>query len=250
MAKVRLDQLVVNAGLAESREQAKKLILAGAVRVQSQPATKPGNTYPADALVERVGAPQRFVSRGGEKLEGAFEAFGCDVEGLDCLDVGASTGGFTDCLLQHGARHVVALDVGHAQIHPRIAADPRVTSVEGFNARYMTAADLPYAPAFAVTDVSFISLTLILPPMAEVLAPGGRIVALIKPQFEAGREHVDHGGVVRDESVRAAVVEKIRDFATGTLHLRPLGVVQSPLRGPAGNIEFLSYWEKPLTPYT
>ena len=244
MGKTRLDQLVVERGLAESREQAKKYILAGWIRVDSQPASKPGNTYPADAVVERIGE-QRFVSRGGEKLEGAFQAFGFSVEGLDCLDVGASTGGFTDCLLQHGARHVVAVDVGHNQIHPRMLADPRVTSHEGFNARYMKPEDLPYAPAFAVTDVSFISLTLILPPMAEVLAPGGGIVALIKPQFEAGREQVEHGGVVRSDAVRAEVVERIRRFGTEELGLRCEGIVQSPLRGPAGNIEFLSYWRKP-----
>ena len=244
MGKTRLDQLVVERGLAESREQAKKYILAGWIRVDSQPASKPGNTYPADAVVERLGE-QRFVSRGGEKLEGAFQAFGFSVEGLDCLDVGASTGGFTDCLLQHGARHVVAVDVGHNQIHPKMLADPRVTSREGFNARYMKPEDLPYAPAFAVTDVSFISLTLILPPMAEVLAPGGGIVALIKPQFEAGREQVEHGGVVRSDAVRAEVVERIRRFGTEELGLRCEGVVQSPLRGPAGNIEFLSYWRKP-----
>ncbi len=243
MAKMRLDQLVVARGLAESREQAKKYILAGWIRVDSQPASKPGNEFPEDAVVERVGG-QRFVSRGGEKLEGAFEAFGFSVEGLDCLDVGASTGGFTDCLLQHGARHVVAVDVGHGQIHPRMLADPRVTSREGFNARYMTAADLPYRPAFAVTDVSFISLTLILPPMAEVLAPGGGIVALIKPQFEAGREQVGRGGVVRDEAVRQEVVEKIRRFGEEELGLHCEGIVPSPLRGPAGNVEYLSYWRK------
>ena len=246
--KIRLDQLVLERGLAESREQAKKYILAGWIRVDSQPASKPGNAYPADAAVERVGGEQRFVSRGGEKLEGAFRAFGFSVEGLDCLDVGASTGGFTDCLLQHGARHVVAIDVGHGQLHPRMLADPRVTSREGFNARHLTAGDLPYAPAFAVTDVSFISLELILPPMAAVLAPGGGIVALIKPQFEAGRAQVGRGGVVRDPAVREAVVERIRAFGTETLGLRCGGVVPSPLRGPAGNVEFLSYWRKPDTP--
>lgn len=245
MSKIRLDQLVVERGLAESREQARKFILAGWIRVNSQPASKPGNTYAADVELERIGE-QRFVSRGGEKLEGAFQAFGFSVEGLKCLDVGASTGGFTDCLLQHGAEHVVAVDVGHGQIHPRLLADPRVTSHEGFNARYMTVADLPWRPAFAVTDVSFISLTLILPPMVEVLEEGGGIVALIKPQFEAGREQVEHGGVVRSDAVRQEVVDRIRHFATETLGLHCEGIVPSPLRGPAGNIEFLSYWRKPL----
>lgn len=244
MGKIRLDQLVVERGLAESRELARKYILAGWIRVNSQPASKPGNTYAPDVEVERIGE-QRFVSRGGEKLEGAFEAFGFSVEGLNCLDVGASTGGFTDCLLQHGARHVVAVDVGHGQIHPRLLGDARVTSREGYNARYMVVEDLPWRPEFAVTDVSFISLTLILRPMAEVLADGGGIMALIKPQFEAGREQVERGGVVRSEAVRQEVVEKVRRFGEEELGLRCVGVVPSPLRGPAGNIEFLSYWRKP-----
>ena len=244
MGKTRLDQLVVERGLAESREQARRYILAGWIRVDSQPATKPGNTYPSDAHLERIGV-QRFVSRGGEKLEGAFEAFGFSVEGLDCLDVGVSTGGFTDCLLQHGARHVVAVDVGHGQIHPRLLADPRVTSREGFNARYMTADDLPYRPAFAVTDVSFISLTLILPPMAAVLAEGGGIVALIKPQFEVGRGNAP-GGLVREESLRLAARDDIVRFATETLGLELLGLAESPIRGrERGNVEYLSYWRKP-----
>jgi 23S rRNA (cytidine1920-2'-O)/16S rRNA (cytidine1409-2'-O)-methyltransferase len=164
---------------------------------------------------------------------------------MDCLDVGASTGGFTDCLLQHGAARVVALDVGHGQLHAKLRNDPRVTVIERFNARYLTAADLPFQPQAAVTDVSFISLTLILPPMAAVLAPGGQIVALIKPQFEAGREQVGQGGVVRDPSVHAAVVERITAFGREALGLQLLAVAPSPLRGPKGNVEFLSHWRKP-----
>lgn len=242
--KQRLDQLVVSLALAESREQAQRLILAGRIRVDGHPATKAGHLYAPDAAVERL-APERFVGRGGEKLEGAFQAFGLDVGGKDGLDVGASTGGFTDCLLQHGAARVVALDVGHSQLHPRLRQDPRVTVMEGFNARYLTADDLPYPPHVAVTDVSFISLTLILPPMVAVLRPGGEILALIKPQFEAGRGQVGRGGVVRDPAVHAAVCAKIRDFGEGTLGLRCVGIVPSPLTGPKGNVEFLSYWRKP-----
>jgi 23S rRNA (cytidine1920-2'-O)/16S rRNA (cytidine1409-2'-O)-methyltransferase len=242
--KQRLDVLAVAAGLAQSREQAQRLILAGLVRVGGHAATKAGHLYPADTVLELVEG-ERFVGRGGEKLEGAFAAFALDVVGRDCLDVGASTGGFTDCLLQHGAARVVALDVGHGQIHPKLSNDPRVTVMEGFNARHLAAADLPYVPQVAVTDVSFISLTLILPPMAAVLAPGGLLVALIKPQFEAGREQVGRGGVVRDPAVHEAVVARIADFARGTLGLEPRGVVPSPLRGPKGNIEFLACWRKP-----
>lgn len=243
--KQRLDQLVVSLALAESREQAQRLIMAGRIRVGGHPATKPGHLYGADAPVERL-EPERFVGRGGEKLEGAFQAFGLDVAGKDCLDVGASTGGFTDCLLQHGAARVVALDVGHSQLHPRLRADPRVTVVEGFNARYLTAGDLAFPPHVAVTDVSFISLALILPPMARVLLPGGVLVALIKPQFEAGREQVGRGGVVRDPAVHAAVCERVRMFGESELGLRCGGIVPSPLTGPKGNVEFLSLWHKPL----
>ena len=241
--KKRLDVRVVEEGLAESREQAQRLILAGMIRVGGHPATKPGNTVADGAVIERVGQ-ERFVSRGGEKLEGAFAAFGLDATGKKCLDVGASTGGFTDCLLQHGAGHVVAVDVGHGQIHPRIAADSRVTVMEGFNARTMRQEDLPYRPELAVTDVSFISLTLILPPMVDVVVSGGEIVALIKPQFEAGREFVEKGGVVRDAKVHEAVIHKIRAFAESELRLTFCGLVLSPLKGPAGNVEFLAYWRK------
>ena len=243
-AKERLDILVVSRGLAESREQAQRLILAGDIRVGGQPATKAGQRYPEDAGIERV-APPRFVSRGGEKLEGAFAAFPLDVAGLDCLDVGASTGGFTDCMLQHGAARVVALDVGHAQLHDRIRRDPRVTVIEGFNARFLSAADIPYRPLFATADVSFISLKLILPRIADVLLPGGQAVTLIKPQFEAGRAQAPRG-VVRDPAVREAVCDEIRRFGTGELRLEWLGIVPSPLTGPQGNVEFLAWWKKPV----
>ena len=222
--KTRLDELLVARGLAESRSLAQRLVREGRVRVEGVANPKPGNQLPDDAKVE-VEAPERFVSRGGWKLEGAFERFGFSVEGLDCLDVGASTGGFTDCLLQHGAARVAAVDVGHGQFHPRLRADPRVWVREGFNCRALTAADLPWVPAFAVCDVSFISLRLILPPMAAVLAPGG--------------------GIVRDEAVRAQVVESIRAFGTGELGLAWIGVCESPIRGASGNVEYTAYWRKP-----
>ncbi len=244
MSKQRLDQLVVERGLASSREQAQRLILAGRIRVEGHPATKAGHLHPADANLEALSAP-RFVGRGGEKLEGAFAAFPLHVAGLDCLDVGASTGGFTDCMLQRGAARVIALDVGHGQLHERLRNDPRVVVMERFNARYLTSADLPFVPGFAATDVSFISLRLILPPLVSVLKPGGLLVALIKPQFEAGREAVGRGGVVRDPSVHAAVIAGTRDFAERSLGLCCLGVVPSPLTGPKGNIEFLACWRKP-----
>lgn len=242
--KRRLDELLVSRGLADSRTVAQRLVMEGKVRVKDCPTPKSGNKYDADIEINMIGN-DRFVSRGGEKLEGAFNSFGFSVEGLLCLDVGASTGGFTDCLLQHGAAQVASVDVGHDQFHPRLRADPRVTVIEKFNARNMTSADLPFVPAFAVCDVSFISLRLILPPMMAVLAPGGGIVTLIKPQFEAGREQVGKGGVVRDEAVRMQVVEDIRCFGIG-IGLEWVGVSTSPITGPKGNIEFTAYWKKPF----
>jgi len=243
MAGIRLDQLLVSRGLAESREKAQRLIIAGKVRVGGHPQTKPGKTFPAETEPE-LEQPERFVSRGGEKLEGAFAQFGLNVEGLVCLDVGASTGGFTDCLLQHGAKRVYAIDVGRAQLHPKIANDPRVIVHDGVNARHITPKLLPEQPAFACVDVSFISLTLVLPAVVGVLAPDATLVTLIKPQFEAGRGQVGSGGVVRDDSVRSAVVEKIRLFGETELGLKCLGVCDSSIKGPAGNVEFLAHWKR------
>ena len=240
--KQRLDQLLVQRGLADSREKAQRLILAGEVRVAGQVATKPGHDY-ADDLELTVAQPERFVGRGGLKLEGAFQTFALDVMGKICVDVGASTGGFTDCLLQHGASRVIALDVGHGQIHWKIQQDPRVTVIEKFNARFLAAADLPYPPHFAVVDVSFISLRLILPPLLTVLPVGAECVTLIKPQFEAGRKDAPRG-VVRDPAVRQAVVDAIRTFGESMAGGQWLGVVASPLPGPEGNIEFLAHWRK------
>ncbi|HAS81699.1 MAG TPA: TlyA family rRNA (cytidine-2'-O)-methyltransferase [Verrucomicrobia bacterium] len=242
--KERLDVLVVERGLCESREQAQRLILAGLVMVNGHAHTKAGQRVDREALLE-LKAQAPFVSRGGEKLQAAFESFGLQVGGLVCLDVGASTGGFTDCMLQHGAAQVIALDVGTGQLHWSLRQDPRVIVIERFNARYLEAKDLPAIPQFATFDVSFISLTLVMPPVVALLPPGGQMVTLIKPQFEAGRAQVEKGGVVRDPAVRAAVQERIRLFGTGTLGLEWLGVIESPILGPAGNVEFLGWWRKP-----
>ncbi len=244
--KLRLDQALVQRGLAESREWAQRLILAGEVSVNGQKASKASQSVADDAEIVLAAKP-RFVSRGGEKLQGAFDLFPLDASGLCCLDVGASTGGFTDCLLQHGARRVLALDVGTNQLHYRLRSDPRVWSKEQFNCRYLTPGDLPEVPHFGVTDVSFISLKLILPPMTACLAPGSMLISLIKPQFEAGRKDVPHG-VVRDEAVRQRVVSEIRAFGEGELHLSWRGCERSPLLGPEGNVEFLAWWQTPASP--
>ena len=240
----RLDIALVARGLAPSRTAAQALVMAGEVRVDGQVAAKPSQAVSADSTLE-VEQPLRFVSRGGEKLEGAFAAFPeWTVDGLVCLDVGSSTGGFTDCMLQHGARRVMAVDVGTNQLAYRLRVDPRVWVKEKFNARYMTAADLPERPDRAVTDVSFISLKLILPPMADVLKPGGEMVSLVKPQFEAGRGNAP-GGVVSDPAVRQAVLDDIAGFGTGQLGLELVGTAESPIRGrEKGNIEYLAYWRK------
>lgn len=246
MKRQRLDLLLTGRGLAESREKAQRLILAGAVLVDDAPATKPGHEYPLDCVL-RVRQPERFVGRGGLKLEEAFLQFpGLAAAGKICVDIGASTGGFTDCLLQHGAAKVYAVDVGQSQLHHRLVADPRVIVLDGCNARHLQPGDLPEVPDLAVTDVSFISLRLILPAIDRLLRPGGETVALIKPQFEAGRAEVGHGGVVRNPDIRRQVVDRIREFGTQTLGWQWLAFCPSPIQGPAGNVEFLSYWKKPI----
>ena len=250
--KRRLDILMVERGLAESRTRAQALVMEGKVRVLGQVERKPSRSLDDTAEIE-IEAPPRFVSRGGEKLEGAFAKFGegsgvvppLTAEGRICLDVGSSTGGFTDCLLQHGASQVMAVDVGTNQLAYKLRCDPRVWVRENFNARYMTPADLPSTPFLAVTDVSFISLRLILPPIRDVLAPGGFAVALIKPQFEVGKGNAP-GGLVRDESLRLEARDGIVRFAQTELGLELLGLEESPIRGrEMGNIEYLSYWRKP-----
>lgn len=243
MARTRLDQLLVERGLAESREKAQRLIRAGSVTVDGQPAAKPGHLVADDADLA-VAQPERFVSRGGEKLLGALAHFSIRPDGEACLDVGASTGGFTDCLLQHGARRVFAVDVGRNQLHPRIASDPRVVVRDGFNARSLAPTALSETPTFCTIDASFISLTLLLPAVSRCLANTARMVTLIKPQFEAGPEDVGRGGVVRDPAVHQRVIERVR-AAGESLGWRWQGVVESPLKGPAGNTEFLAYWKRP-----
>ena len=246
--KRRLDILLVERGLAESRTRAQALVMEGKVRVAGQTEYKPSRQVDDETSVE-IEAPPRFVSRGGEKLEGAFELWGTALgaEGKTCLDVGSSTGGFTDCLLQHGARRVMAVDVGTNQLAYSLRTDPRVWVRENFNARYMKPEDLPEVPALAVTDVSFISLKLILPPIRDVLAPGGEIVALIKPQFEVGKGNAP-GGLVRDDSLRLAARDEIVRFAKEELGLELLGLAESPIKGrEMGNIEYLSWWRKPIS---
>lgn len=241
--KKRLDLLLVERGLAESRTRAQALVMEGKVRVDGQVETKASRQVKAEVEVE-VEAPPRFVSRGGEKLEGAFEKFSLAAEGRICLDVGSSTGGFTDCLLQHGAKKVMAVDVGTNQLAYKLRTDPRVWVKENYNARFMKSADLPDVPTLAVTDVSFISLKLILPPIVDVLAPGGEIVALIKPQFEVGKGNAP-GGLVRDEALRLEARDEIVRFGREELGLELLGLEESPIRGKEmGNVEYLSHWRK------
>jgi 23S rRNA (cytidine1920-2'-O)/16S rRNA (cytidine1409-2'-O)-methyltransferase len=241
--KVRLDVLVAECGLAESREQAQRLVLAGQVTVDGAVAVKPGHKFDSGALIH-VKERQRFVGRGGEKMEAAFEAFGLNVEGMVCIDIGSSTGGFTDCLLQHGALQVFAVDVGKGQLHWKLRNDPRVTVMEKINARYLKKGDFAAEPGFAAVDVSFISLTKVLPAVIQVLVPGAEMVTLIKPQFEARREQVEKGGVIRDPAVRIEVADRIRRFGTDELGLQWLESLESPLKGPAGNVELLVHWRK------
>ena len=227
--KKRLDVLLVERGLAESRAQAQALVLAGRV---------PGHEKAGEQVDEHtelvVERPPRYVSRGGEKLEHALDAFDVSPGGLRCLDVGASTGGFTDCLLQHGAAHVIALDVGYGQLHPRLREDPRVTVLERVNARHLP--ELPYAPDLVTCDVSFISLRTAVPPALAAAAPGWRALPLVKPQFEAGRAEAKRG-VVRDPAVHARVLRDLSHAALGW-NARVAGVVDSGLPGPKGNREF------------
>ncbi len=225
----RLDILLVERGLAESRTQAQAFVLAGLVRGHE----KPGEQVDEGTELELKARPP-FVSRGGEKLAHALDAFGIDPVGLDCLDVGASTGGFTDVLLQRGAARVIALDVGYGQLHQRLREDDRVTVLERTNARAVT--ELPFAPQLVVCDVSFISVRLALPPALRLAAPGWQALVLVKPQFEAGRADVGKGGVVRDDAVRTRVVREVAEAALGW-NARTIAVVDSGLPGPKGNRE-------------
>jgi len=244
-AKRRLDALLVERGLVESRSRAQALVMAGRVHVDGAPVTKAGTPTADDAAVEVI-SPPRFVSRGGEKLETALAGLGVDVAGERCLDVGASTGGFTDCLLQHGAAEVVALDVGRNQLHERLRADPRVTVIEGTNARSLDCAALPFRPGVVTADVSFISLRLVLPAVLACAAEPWRALVLVKPQFEAGRADVRRG-VVRDPEVRRRVLQDFADFASRR-GWAVLGVCDSCVPGPAGNREYVVYLVSPAHP--
>lgn len=237
MGKERLDVLLVRRGLCPSREKAQRLIMAGAVFSGGTRLEKASLALADDVPLE-VRAAERYVGRGGLKLEAALRHFAIDPAGWTCVDVGASTGGFTDCLLQHGAAKVYALDVGHGQLDWKIRSDPRVVVMEHCNARHLQAGDWPEKARLAVADVSFISLTLVLPPVAGVLTDGGMMVALIKPQFELSRSEVGRGGVVRDDARRWRAVDKIRDFAAAQGWSWG-GVVESPVAGAGGNREFL-----------
>jgi 23S rRNA (cytidine1920-2'-O)/16S rRNA (cytidine1409-2'-O)-methyltransferase len=236
--KERLDRLMVERGLAESRTEAQRLIMAGQVIVGDRMVDKPGTQVPATEPV-RVASRLPYASRGGLKLAAALDAFALDVRNWIVADVGASTGGFTDCLLQQGAARIFAIDVGYGQLAWKLQQDPRVVVMDRTNARYLES--LPEPVDLVTIDVSFISLRHILPAAAGWLRPGGRIVALIKPQFEAGRERVGKGGVIRDPEVHQAVLEDVIGWARSE-GLRLLGLVRSPITGQAGNVEFLAYW--------
>ena len=237
----RLDELLVARGLADSRSQAKALIMSGRVLHGTERLDKPGKEFPGDIELT-VEQPPRFVSRGGEKLQGWIEKFPIDLRGAHLLDVGASTGGFTDCALQAGAADAVCVDVGRAQLHPRLQADPRVTNLEKINARHLAPGDLPRADFDAIVmDLSFISLKSVLPAVCPFLRAGGVLVALVKPQFEAGKAEVDKGrGIIRDTAVQDAVLADIQTFSLAQLPGAALiGTMDSPITGTDGNREFL-----------
>lgn len=241
--KKRLDVLVVEQGLAESREKAKALIMSGLIYADNQKADKPGDTFSDSVSLELRGKGLPYVSRGGLKLEKAIREFGLSLSGLVCMDIGASTGGFTDCMLQNGAEKVYAVDVGYGQLSWSLRTDSRVVNLERTNARYLTAEQIPEEIGFFSVDVSFISLTLILPALRPFLSENGRAVCLIKPQFEAGREKVGKKGVVREKAVHVEVIEKIRGFALSN-GFSVLGLTYSPVKGPEGNIEYLIYLQR------
>jgi 23S rRNA (cytidine1920-2'-O)/16S rRNA (cytidine1409-2'-O)-methyltransferase len=237
VGRQRLDALLVERGLVESREVGRRLIMAGEVTVNGQTVDKPGHRIPADAILVLRAAP-RFVSRGGDKLDAALRVFPIAVEGLICADVGASTGGFTDCLLQRGAARVYAIDVGYGQLDYRLRQDARVVVMERINARHLTT--LPEPVRLCTIDASFISLRVLLPVVRGWLALPGDVIALIKPQFEAGRRDVGKGGVVRAPEVRRRVLQEVLGYAVDAGFV-VAGLMRSPLRGPAGNIEFLTW---------
>ena len=240
MSKIRLDQLVFDRGFAESREKAKAIVMSGAVFVNGQKADKPGMSVSPECELDVRGTPQKYVSRGGLKLEKALKVFPVCVEGKICIDCGASTGGFTDVLLQNGAERVYSVDVGYGQLAWKLRQDSRVINLERCNLRYLTEEQIPELLDLAVMDVSFISIRLILPVIKQFLKPGSDFICLIKPQFEAGREQVGKKGVVRDPAVHCSVIETCLSAAR-ELGYSVMGLDYSPIRGPEGNIEFLCY---------
>ncbi len=245
MTRVRIDELLVARGLAPSRQRARALVMAGLVVVGDRRVDKPGQRVDPDAEVRVKGEHNPYVSRGGLKLEAALEAFGVDPAGRVCVDVGASTGGFTDCLLQHGARRVYAVDVGYGQLAWRLRQDARVVSLERRNIRTLDPEEIPEPADLVVVDTSFISLRLVLPRVWDLLVPGGEVVTLVKPQFEVGREHVGKGGVVRDPGLREQALRSVLDAARD-LGFEVLGTVESPVPGAKkGNVELLAHLRRP-----
>jgi len=243
---MRIDKLLVDRGLAESRTKAQALVMAGVVLVDEQRVNKPSDAVGRNAEIRIKGGDDpttRYVGRGGLKLEAALRDFQIDVAGFNCLDIGASTGGFTDCLLQHGAEKVTAIDVGHNQIDWRLRTDARVDVREGINARYLKPDDFPTNFDLAVMDVSFISATKILPAIVPLLKKDARLITLIKPQFEVGRGEVGKGGIVRDSQKHARVIDEV-NRAAEELGLRVTNVIESPIYGADGNLEFLALYEK------
>lgn len=238
MAKERLDVLLVNRGLAASREKAKAIIMSGSVYVDGQKEDKAGQTFPEEANIEVRGSTLKYVSRGGLKLEKAMECFDVSLSGKICMDVGSSTGGFTDCMLQNGAVKVYAVDVGHGQLDWKLRNDPRVICMEKTNIRYVKPDDIEDRIQFSSIDVSFISLTKVLGPVKELLTDDGEIVCLIKPQFEAGREKVGKHGVVRDAIVHKEVIDMVMNYAV-SINFEVMNLEFSPVKGPEGNIEYL-----------
>jgi len=240
--RARLDQLLAQKGLFESRERARRAVMAGTVRVDGVQVDKPGTSVPDTALLEVVGPLEPFVSRGGRKLAQALDHFEIDPQGWACLDVGASTGGFTDCLLQRGARRVYAVDVGRGQLDFKLRRDPRVVPLEGINARYLEADTIPEPCQLITVDVSFISLIKVVPALLPVLSPRGFLLTLIKPQFEVGRGRVGKGGVVRDESLRRQIIQARCEDLT-SLSLTLMGIVDSEVVGAKGNREALALFQ-------
>ena len=249
MKKVRLDQRVFELGFTESRERAKTTVMSGIVFVNGQRADKPGMPVDPDADIEVRGVALPFVSRGGFKLDKALKVFPIDPTGKHCIDCGASTGGFTDVLLQHGAAKVYSVDVGYGQLAWKLRNDERVVNLERTNLRYVTEEQIPELLDIAVMDVSFISVKLVLPAVQRLLKPGADIVCLIKPQFEAGREEVGKKGVVRDVAVHKEVVHSVIDFAP-SIGLTPVGLDFSPIKGPEGNIEYICHMKNGAFPET